>query len=594
MNELLVKKNWERIYTAMAFEEPDQVPFFLNVNGPFYTSFAGVDIYKYYHSPQLMLDTQLALYRRFPGLTPVTPDLSVAAEPSALGAEITFTKNGTPWTVPFVKTEEDIEKIEVPDMNNAGYMTRALEYYHYMSEHLDGDIPVTMGAAHSPFGVACLIRDTSELMTDLASDPHLVKKLLRKTTDLVLAWLKTQQKLIPPENFKRILLWDDLAAFVSLENFRKFILPLYEEIYSTFPECERWYHNDADTSYILEGIAEAGIQMFHYGYETDPAFIKEKIGNRVCLMGNVTPLETLRNGKPEDVDLEVKEIIAKSGKGGGLVVAAGGFLDEGTPVANVEAMIHACEKYGKRDDVHRLAADYIKKVVQMERENASKQVEQPEQEKKSSGIHDLDVVRQKIVEGKFREIEAPVQASLEHGISPQTMLDEAMIPAMEIVGQKFSDGKIFIPEMMTAAKAMSQALAILTPLLVGSEAKKGEKVAIGTVKEDLHDIGKNIVVSMMQGGGFDVMDLGVDCPPEKFVRAAEDGAKVIGMSAILTTTLPNMAKTIELLKERGLRDKVVVLVGGAAVTAPFASQIGADAYCKDAAEGVKQAKALMK
>ena len=514
MNEELVKKNWERIYTAMAFEEPDQVPFFLNVNGPFYTSFAGVDIYKYYHSPQLMLETQLALYRRFPGLTPITPDLSVAAEPSALGAEITFTKNGTPWTVPFVKTEEDIDKIEVPDMNDAGYMTRALEYYHYMTEHMDGDIPVTMGAAHSPFGVACLIRDTSELMTDLASDPDLVRKLLRKTTDLVLTWLKTQQKLIPAENFKRILLWDDLAAFVSLENFRKFILPLYEEIFSAFPECERWYHNDADTSYILEGIAEAGIQMFHYGYETDPAFIKEKIGDRVCLMGNVTPLETLRNGTPDAVESEVKEIIAKSGKGGGLVVAAGGFLDEGTPVENVEAMIRACEKYGKRDDVHRLAADYIKNVVRTVRESAPETAEQAEPQK-SSGIHDLDVVRQKIVEGKFREIEAPVQASLEHGISPQTMLDEAMIPAMETVGQKFSDGKIFIPEMMTAAKAMSQALAILTPLLIGSDAQKGEKVAIGTVKEDLHDIGKNIVVSMMQGGGYDCDGSGRGLPAGK-------------------------------------------------------------------------------
>ena len=123
-----------------------------------------------------------------------------------------------------------------------------------------------------------------------------------------------------------------------------------------------------DSTPILEGLAEAGVQMFHYGYETKPEYIKEKIGDRVNLMGNVPPLTVLRNGTPEDVDLAVKDVIAKSARGGGLVVAAGGYIDEGTPMENVEAMIRACEKYGKRDDVHRLAADFYKKMAAEARE----------------------------------------------------------------------------------------------------------------------------------------------------------------------------------------------------------------------------------
>ena len=431
-------------------------------------------------------------------------------------------------------------------------MTRAYQYYHFMVEKLKGTgIPVTMGAGHSPWGVACLIRGTTEMMMDIVSQPDFAKKLLRKCTDLALMWLRVQEKMIPPEYFKRILVWDDLASFVSLAQFREFILPCYEEIYAAFPQCDRWYHNDADATPILEGLAEAGIRMFHYGYETHPEYIKEKIGDRVCLMGNVPPLAVLRNATPEDVDLAVKDVIAKSGQGGGLVVAAGGFLDEGTPIENVEAMINACEKYGKRDDVHRLAADFYRKMAAEARIESAEKTEV--EEKKPLGPHhkELTAVKEAIVAGGFNDIEKLVGHSLEYGVSPQLLLDEAMIPGMEVVGRRFSENKIFIPEMMMSARTMQLALGVLAPIISGGGTKKGEKVAIGTVKDDLHDIGKNIVVSMMQGGGFDVMDLGVDCPPEKFVQAVEWGARVIGMSAILTTTLINVDRDHRVARGKG-------------------------------------------
>jgi 5-methyltetrahydrofolate--homocysteine methyltransferase len=200
-----------------------------------------------------------------------------------------------------------------------------------------------------------------------------------------------------------------------------------------------------------------------------------------------------------------------------------------------------------------------------------------------------------LVAGDFQTIRPLVETAVADNVEPKWLLQQVMIPALEEVGRRFSEGKIYIPEMMMSAKAMQEGLEILNPILAdAADVESAGIFAIGTVKGDLHDIGKNIVITMMQGSGFEVVDLGVDCPAEKFIHAVENGAQLIGMSAILTTTLSQMDGVMRLLEEKGLREKVKVLVGGAAVTAKFAVRIGADAYCEDAGEGVIWAKQFMK
>lgn len=348
MQDDIAAANWKRINTALSFQEPDQVPYYLNVNGPYIACFAKVNLKEYYHSPEIMLDAQLKLRRRFNGMTPVIPDLSIASEPSAFGAEIKWSADGTPWVIPFIKSEEDVDRLEIPDVENAGYMTKALHTYRYMFEKVGREIPVIFGTTHSPWGVAALMRGTSDFLADVIMNPDLVRKLLRKTTDMSLMWLRTMEKSVPPGTFRRILIWDDMASFVSLNHFREFILPIYEEVYGSFPQCDRWYHNDANATNILLGLQEAGIQCFHLGDEVDIGHAKEKIGKKVCLMGNVPPLKVLRNGSVDDVSRSVKDIIDKAAKGGGLIVAPGGYIDEGTPESNIEAMIEATTKYGRR------------------------------------------------------------------------------------------------------------------------------------------------------------------------------------------------------------------------------------------------------
>lgn len=185
--------------------------------------------------------------------------------------------------------------------------------------------------------------------------------------------------------------------------------------------------------------------------------------------------------------------------------------------------------------------------------------------------------------------------ALDKGLGVKTILEDGLIASMNAIGEKFKANEIFIPEVLIAAKAMHAGIAVLEPLFASSGIKPMGKVIIGTVKGDLHDIGKNIVSMMLKGACFEVMDLGIDVPPGKFVEIVQaKGADIIAMSSLLTTSMGAMKDTIKLLKESGVRDKVKIIIGGAPITQSFADSIGADGYAKDAATAVDKAKELLK
>jgi 5-methyltetrahydrofolate--homocysteine methyltransferase len=200
-----------------------------------------------------------------------------------------------------------------------------------------------------------------------------------------------------------------------------------------------------------------------------------------------------------------------------------------------------------------------------------------------------------ILEGNLAGAKDGVESALEAGLEPGNILTEGMIAAMKEVGRRFEEGDYYVPEMLVSARAMQAGLSLLKPRLVQSDIKSAGRVAIGTVKGDLHDIGKNLVALMLRGAGFEVKDLGVDVPPEKFVDAITSGdAEIIALSALLTTTMPNMKTTIEAIRQAGLRDKVKIIIGGAPVTQEYANQIGADGFSADASRAVSLAQTLVK
>ncbi len=207
---------------------------------------------------------------------------------------------------------------------------------------------------------------------------------------------------------------------------------------------------------------------------------------------------------------------------------------------------------------------------------------------KIKGIYDS------ILEGQQKEAVSGVQAAIDAGLPPGDILNDGMVDAMAEVGRLFEEGEYFVPEMLIAARAMQSGLALLKPHLIEADIESAGTVAIGTVKGDLHDIGKNLVGMMLEGAGFEIVDMGTDVTPEQFVETVQGGGvDIVALSALLTTTMPSMKATVEALEEAGIRDQVKVIIGGAPVTQKYADEIGADGYGRDAAAAANLVKSLL-
>ena len=209
-------------------------------------------------------------------------------------------------------------------------------------------------------------------------------------------------------------------------------------------------------------------------------------------------------------------------------------------------------------------------------------------------MQDLKLLHDDVLNGDAKTAKAVTEAALAAGVAPLTLVQEYMMPAMSEVGRRFECNEYFVPELLLAARAMKAALELIRPLLVASGAQPVARVALGTVKGDLHDIGKNLVAAMLEGGGYEVIDLGVNVTPEQFIAAVkEKGANIIAMSALLTTTMPSMKTTVDALKQAGVRDQVKVLIGGAPITQKYADEIGADGFSESADGAVAAAKKVL-
>lgn len=202
----------------------------------------------------------------------------------------------------------------------------------------------------------------------------------------------------------------------------------------------------------------------------------------------------------------------------------------------------------------------------------------------------LDQISERLQAGKAKEVVALVQQAIDEGVPAEKILNEGLLSGMDVIGEKFKNNEIYVPEVLVAARAMSKGSALLKPLLADAGAKATGKVCIGTIEGDLHDIGKNLVIMMMEGKGLEVIDLGTDVTPDKFIETAvNENCNIIACSALLTTTMNTMAEVINKAKEAGIRDKIKIMIGGAPVTEEFCRHIGADAYTPDATSAAETA-----
>ena len=206
---------------------------------------------------------------------------------------------------------------------------------------------------------------------------------------------------------------------------------------------------------------------------------------------------------------------------------------------------------------------------------------------------DFHGIAEALMKGQAPKVKELVQAAVNEGVSPGDILSKGLIAGMSVIGERFKKNEVYVPEVLIAARAMHAGMDVIKPLLSESGVEPRGTFAIGTVKGDLHDIGKNLVMMMIEGAGYEVKDLGIDVSAEKFIQAVRDGTQVIGMSALLTTTMPAMRKVIEAIKDAGLRESVKIMVGGAPVTQVYADEIGADGFAPDAASAVDTINGLI-
>ncbi|HHP7234876.1 MAG TPA: corrinoid protein [Desulfobacterales bacterium] len=208
---------------------------------------------------------------------------------------------------------------------------------------------------------------------------------------------------------------------------------------------------------------------------------------------------------------------------------------------------------------------------------------------------DMDKIQEALVAADANRLCELVQSGIDQGLPAKDILNQGLIPAMDVVGERMESGEMFIPEVLMSANAMRQAVGILQPLLSAEDSRSAGKVVIGTVKGDLHDIGKNLVAMMLESAGFEVVNLGIDVAPEAFAAAVEENRPdIVALSALLTTTMGMIRNSIAVMQQKGLRDQVKVIIGGAPVTQNFADEVGADGYAADAGGAAKLAKSLMK
>ena len=387
---------------------------------------------------------------------------------------------------------------------------------------------------------------------------------------------------------------DDIAHNTGLlihpKYLRKYVFPWYKKIGDICRDkgIGFVFHSDGDCTESMDDFIDCGFQGFHpiQPNAMDIDEVKKKWGRKLCLIGNLNLDSTLTLGSPQDVRAEVYERIRTIGPGGGYMVASSNSVTDYVPLENMKAMFDATFEFGRYPIA--LEEGKVKGKVWKYQSKGQKEAA------KVATVFDVAAYTQALLSGKAAAAVESAQKDIEKGAAAADVVGKGMIPAMAEVGRKFQNGEIYIPEMMIAAKTMSEAIGHFKKELSGSGAQKMGKIVIGTVKGDLHDIGKNLVSMMLEGQGFSVEDLGVSVSSEKFVAAVkEKKPDILALSALLTTTMIEMKNTIAALEKAGLRDVVKIIVGGAPVTQDFANQIGADGYSYDSPGAAQLCKELL-
>ena len=534
-----------------------------------------------HHNAEVM--TELALAgRTVCGYDAVFPVFGAGTqEAGALGVKIDW---GDPDNLPAILSHKwsDPNEIEVPDdFLERLEISTVLDSIRMLREEL-GDEVAIFGKAYGPWSLAYHFFGIEKFMMDTLTDAPKVHAILDRLKEFTIVFGKAQIE----AGADALNVCEHITAdLIRPEAVTTFLLHVDQQIKAELP-VPIILHCCGKTMDRINHFNKIGFECFNFESANDAVEMREKA--TVSLCGNINNPETILSGTPEDVEREVFYAL----DAGVELLAPECAAPVNGKLANVIAVREARDRYYNGERIG--DAPTISLPVEGTQPVPVKSRTAAPDDAGAGLSPTLHEIYQSVVKMKKGETAPLVEAEVKRGTDVQVILDDALIGAMEEVGNLFADGEYFVPEMLMAAMEMKSGLEVIRPILTASGIPPRGKVVIGTVRGDVHDIGKNLYGMMMEGAGYQVIDIGVLKSAEEFIDALEEhGAEILGMSAMLTTTMPYMKIVIEEMVHRGIRDDYTVLVGGAPLNDGFCEFVGADAYCIDASAGVVSANAAI-
>ena len=581
------KPDFERYLTALNCQEPDRVPL-----GDFYMDPFAKE--RFLGRKLVTLEDEVEFWTTagFDYITSPAGVIEVFGTKLGAKSGITKTDEGEETTRDWanehegiITTWEQFEKFQWPSID---------EFDFSKWETFGKILPSGMKA------VAILGRIYTQVWMLLGADTFY--RSLESNEALVSAMFETVGR-IQYETMLRLLEYPSVGAIINPDDiahntgllihpkyFRKYIFPWYKKMAT---ECRNKgvgfvLHSDGDCTDSMDDIIECGFQGFNPIQPNcmDIVEVKKRWGKSICLIGNINLDSTLTLGSPQDVRAEVYERIRTIAPGGGYMMASSNSITDYVPLENMKAMLDATFEFGKYPID--LKEGVIKgNIYKYDKKAKLKDLEQPEE---------LDVTgyMSALLSADENNVIELVEKDVIEGHTVSDVVSKGLMPGMTRIGEQFQNGTVYIPEMILSAKTMAAALRHFKKQLAGTGDKDRGKVVIGTVLGDQHDVGKNLVVMVLEGHGYTVEDLGISVSAEQFIQAVKAlKPDFLAMSALLTTTMVEMKNTMDALEEAGVRDSIKIIVGGAPLTKAFADQIGADGYAYDAPGAAQKCNELL-
>lgn len=534
-----------------------------------------------HHNAEIM--TELALAgRTICGYDAVFPVYGAGTqEAGALGVDIDW---GDPDNLPAIlgRKWSNPDQIEVPDDFLARReISTVLDSIRMLREELGNEVAI-IGKAYGPWSLAYHFFGIERFMMDTLTDAPKVHAILDRLKEFTIIFGKAQIEV----GADALNVCEHITAdLIRPEAYSTFLMHVDQDIKKELP-VPIILHCCGKTMDRIDLFNQSGFECFNFESANDAAEIRPKATMSLC--GNINNPKTLLSGTPEDVEREVFYAL----DAGVEILAPECAVPVNGKLANVIAVREARDRYYNGDRIG--VGPTVSLPIEGTQPVPVKSRTTPAGKSKAGSSPALQQIYQAVVEMKKGETAPLVEAEVKRGTDVQVILDNALIAAMEEVGNLFADGSYFVPEMLMSAMEMKAGLEIIRPILTASGIPPRGTVVIGTVRGDVHDIGKNLYGMMMEGAGYKVIDIGVRQSAEEFIDALEEhDANILGMSAMLTTTMPYMKVVIDEMIERGIRNDYTVLVGGAPLTEHFGEMVGADAYCINAGVGVLAANAAI-